>query len=142
MRVRDATDGDAAAVAGLLGELGYPVPPDEMARRLRRPGERVLLAEADGRPVALVALTIGPQLSHAAPVARVTVLVVAGTARRLGAGRRLMARAEELAREAGCEDIELTSGIRPEREAAHRFYGAIGYLRTSYRFWRPLGAGN
>ena len=35
----------------------------------------------------------------------------------------------------------LTSGIRPEREAAHRFYEALGYERTSYHFHRTLGGG-
>jgi GNAT superfamily N-acetyltransferase len=140
--VRDATPADAVAVAGLLGELGHPTSASEAARRLHRPGERVVLAESDGRAVGLTALTVGQQVSRSGPVARVTALVVSETARGRGVGRRLMARAEELAREAGCEGIELTSGLRPEREAAHRFYEAIGYERTSYRFWRPLGDGN
>lgn len=136
--VRDATTADAAAVAELLGELGYPAPPGEAAKRLRRPGERVLLADSEQLVVGLVALTIGPMLEHARPVARVTALVVRESSRRLGVGRRLMARAEELARDGGCAGIELTSAMRPEREAAHRFYEALGYERTSYRFWRPL----
>ncbi len=138
MTVRDAMTADAAAVAGLLGELGYPASPGEVATRLLRPGERVVLAESDQLAVGLAALTIGPMLQHARPVARVTALVVSEPARALGVGRRLMARAEELARDAGCAGIELTSAMRPERDAAHRFYEALGYERTSYRFWRPL----
>jgi GNAT superfamily N-acetyltransferase len=141
VRVRDATAADAATVAALLGELGYPTTAGAVATRLRRPGERVLLAESNGGAVGLVSMTVGSLLQYAGPVARVTALVVSEPARGLGAGRRLMARAEELAREAGCEGIELTSGIRPEREGAHRFYEALGYERTSYRFWRPLDAG-
>lgn len=140
MRIRDATPADAEDVAGLLGELGYPAAAGEVAARLQRPDERVLLAEADGRAVGLAAVAVGSLLQHPTPIARVTALVVSAPARGLGAGRRLMARAEELAREAGCGGIELTSGMRPEREAAHRFYEALGYERTSYRFWRPLGA--
>ncbi len=136
--VRDATPADAAAVAGLLGELGYPASPAEAAKRLQRPGERVLLAESDQLVVGLAALTIGPMLEHARPVARITALVVREPTRGRGVGRRLMARAEELARDAGCAGIELTSAMRPEREAAHRFYEILGYERTSYRFWRPL----
>jgi GNAT superfamily N-acetyltransferase len=49
-----------------------------------------------------------------------------------------MKRAVEWARNAGCEGIELTSGMRPEREAAHRFYEDLGFQKTSYRFWRPI----
>jgi GNAT superfamily N-acetyltransferase len=139
--IRDATAADAADVAALLGELGYPTTAGEAAERLRRPGARVVVAESAGRVVGLAALAVGSQLHHAAPVARITALVVSETARGHGAGRRLMARAEELARDAGCDDIELTSGIRPEREAAHRFYEALGYERTSYHFHRRLAGG-
>ena len=139
--VRDATTADAAAVVGLLGELGYPTPPGEAAKRMLRIGERVLLAESDGLVVGLASLTNGPMLEHARPVARVTALVVHAPARGLGVGRRLMARVEELARDAGCAGIELTSAIRPERDAAHRFYEMLGYERTSYRFWRTLDGG-
>lgn len=141
MTIRDATAADAAAVAALLGELGYPAASGEVVARLRRPGQRVLLAESEGRAVGLAALDIGSQLHHAGPVARVTALVVSEPARGLGAGRRLMTRAEDLAREAGCEGIELTSGIRPEREKAHHLYQALGYERTSYRFYRRLDGG-
>jgi GNAT superfamily N-acetyltransferase len=141
MRIRDATAADAADVAALLCELGYPTTAGEAADRLRRPDARVLLAESEGRVVGLAAIAVASQLHHAAPTARVTALVVSEAARGRGAGRRLMASAEELAREAGCHDIELTSGIRLEREAAHRFYEALGYERTSYRFHRRLGGG-
>jgi GNAT superfamily N-acetyltransferase len=138
LTVRDAGPDDAPAVAELLGELGYPISPREAAARLGRQGERVLLAELDGRVQGLVALSVGSLIQHARPLARVTALVVRESARGRGAGRRLMARAEELARAAGCAGVELTSGLRAEREAAHRFYEALGYVRTSHRFWRPL----
>jgi len=88
--------------------------------------------------VGLAALATGWQLPHARPLARVTALVVRASARGRGAGRRLMARAEQLAREAGCEGVELTSGLGPDREAAHRLYEALGYRRTSYRFCHRL----
>ncbi|HEY7202236.1 MAG TPA: GNAT family N-acetyltransferase [Candidatus Dormibacteraeota bacterium] len=139
--VRDAEPADAAGVAALLRELGYPTSPAETARRLARGGERVLVAESPAGPggvVGLAALTIGWQLPHARPLARVTALVVATAARGGGVGRALMARAEALAAEAGCDGVELTSALRPERAAAHRLYESLGYERTSARFWRPL----
>jgi ribosomal protein S18 acetylase RimI-like enzyme len=138
LTIREATPGDGGVVAELLGEMGRPCTPAEAAARLGRREERVLLAEAGDRVVGLAALTIGTLLSHSRPLARVTSLVVRAAARRDGVGRRLMARAEEIATQAGCEGVELTSGLRPDREAAHRFYESLGYERTSYRFWRPL----
>ena len=125
-------------MAGLLGELGYPVPPELARGRLGRPGERVLLAELDGEPVGLLSLAVLHHVTHARPLARVVAMVVRARARRGGVGRALMERAETLARAAGCEGVELTSANSPEREAAHRFYEALGYRVTSRRYWLPL----
>jgi GNAT superfamily N-acetyltransferase len=139
--VCDATAVDAAAVADLLGQLGYPVPVKEAQSRLRRAARHVILAESAGEALGLLELTFQRQITHARPLARVTAMVVRDSARRHGIGRRLMERAADLARAEGCEGIELTSAIRPEREAGHRFYEALGYERTSYRFWLPLQHG-
>ncbi len=138
LTVRDATAADAADVADLLAQLGYPLTLEEARSRLSRDGDHVILAESAGETVGLLALSVQVQITHALPVARVTAMVVRDSARRRGAGRVLMERAARLARELGCEGIELTSATRPGREAAHRFYEALGYRRTSIRFWRPL----
>ena len=137
-RVREVGPRDAAPLADLLGELGYPVSPAEVARRLGRDAEHVLVAEEGGQPVGMVAVTVELLIVHAAPVARITALVVGAAARRGGVGRLLVGAAVEWARTRGCEGVELTSGIRPERAASHRFYEGLGFARTSYRFWLPL----
>lgn len=136
--IRDARPGDAEGVAALLAELGYPVEVEEAGRRLASAAEQVLVADDGGRLAGLVAVVIGSQILAARPLARVTALVVRSDARRTGTGRRLMDAAVDLARERGCAGVELTSGIRPEREASHRFYEAYGFHRTSYRFSLPL----
>jgi len=136
--VRRASVVDAASAADLLGQLGYPMPVNEAQSRLRRATDHVLLAESGGEALGLLELTFQRQITHGRPLARVTALVVHDSARRNGVGRHLMEKAAELARARGCEEIEVTSAIRPEREASHRFYEALGYQRSSYRFWRPL----
>lgn len=138
LTLRSAVTDDAAAVALLLGQLGYPVSASEALSRLNREGARVILAEAAGEALGLLELTVQLQITHARPVARVTAMVVRDSARRHGVGRRLMERAAELARTEGCEGIELTSGIEPGRRDAHRFYETLGFERASYKFWRPL----
>jgi GNAT superfamily N-acetyltransferase len=57
-------------------------------------------------------------------------MVVLGSVRRRGVGRRLMESAAGAAREVGCEGIELTAPITPDRADAHRFYEDLGYVRT------------
>jgi ribosomal protein S18 acetylase RimI-like enzyme len=69
-----------------------------------------------------------------------TAMIVGASHRRLGVGRRLVEVAVAHARNEGCDGIELTSGLRPEREAAHRFYEALGFERTSYRYWKGLSS--
>jgi hypothetical protein len=49
-----------------------------------------------------------------------------------------MQHAVRWARNAGCEGIELTSGIRAERELAHKVYEGVSFVRTSCSFWLPL----
>jgi ribosomal protein S18 acetylase RimI-like enzyme len=138
VRIRDGGPRDAPEIAALLGELGYPIDSSMAAARLLRRTERVLLAEERGSALGLVAVGVSTTLTHARPVGRLTALVVREGARGRGVGRALVLEALRLAAAAGCEGLELTSGLGPERAAAHRFYESLGFERTSYRFWLSL----
>lgn len=122
----------------LLSELGYPVSAAEAAERLTRAQETVLVADEGSRLMGLLAIWSQLPITHARPTARVTALVVRSEAQGRGVGRRLLEHAVGWAREAGCEGIELTSGLRPERERAHAFYETFGFQRTSLRYWLAL----
>jgi GNAT superfamily N-acetyltransferase len=127
--VREAAGGDAAAIAGLLTELGYPHSPDAARSRLEAwvGGERrsLLLATEDGAPIGLVAVAAMPYLERAGSWARVVALAVAAAHRRRGVGRRLVAAAEDVAVRWGCATIEVTSARR--RTESHPFYLDLGY---------------
>ncbi|GAB3424977.1 GNAT family N-acetyltransferase [Flindersiella endophytica] len=137
--IRPATLTDAAAVTGLLHQLGYPantVP--EVRERLAvwaaSPSDAsvlVAVAGADGcgrereRVVGVVAVAAVPYLEKPGRWARIVALVVADDARSQGVGRRLVSAAETAARDLGCVATELTSARR--RVRAHAFYRANGY---------------
>jgi hypothetical protein len=53
-------------------------------------------------------------------------------------GERIELRLRELAREAGCGQIRLDSGV--QRKRAHRFYFRRGYAIESFNFGAPLDA--
>jgi GNAT superfamily N-acetyltransferase len=133
-------DGDCAAVAALLAELGYPAEPAEARERLARlsadPASRALVAERDGAVVGAATLTATPLLERPAPSARLTALVVAERARRRGVARALVERAIEEARALGCFRLEVTS--RPDRADAVSFYEALGFEERPRRLVRPL----
>jgi ribosomal protein S18 acetylase RimI-like enzyme len=58
-------------------------------------------------------------------MANILGLVVSNKYRKLGYGKALMNEIEKWAKSAGCKGIRLNSGSH--REAAHKFYEAIGY---------------
>ena len=59
-------------------------------------------------------------------------------ARGAGHAAALFAWLEEEAARAGCDQLHLDSGVRPERETAHRFYFNHGLRIGAYHFQRPL----
>jgi GNAT superfamily N-acetyltransferase len=141
MTIRSAVPDDAASVAALLAELGYPDNPVESVhRRLEawaaEPRSTVLVACQNGVVVGVVAVSAIPFLEYDAWWGRVVALVTAESVRGQGIGRRLMAAAEDAAREFGCSLMEVTSANR--REPAHAFYRDLGYSNYSDRSGRFL----
>ena len=141
-RIRPGTPEDAAAVSALLRELGYPVSIPLAAEQIRDLSvsgwDAIVLAEADGIVVGLLASHRCRMLQYARPVMRITALVVGRNARRHGVGRLLMRHAEQIAVAEGCEFVELTSAAH--RAEAHAFYRSIGYEANSLRFCKLPGA--
>lgn len=144
-QVRAARPEDAAALAGLLDELGFPAAAEVVVQRLaalERSGEATLVGLDDGGATAgggvqgFVTVHVTPVLHRPTPVGRMTALVVTSRARRRGLGRALVAAAEAYLAEAGCALVEVTSNR--DLAGAHAFYGRLGYALTSYRFRKAL----
>lgn len=140
--IREATEQDAAAIAELAGELGYPAPPETMQ-------ERIKTIAASSTDVLFVA--IGPKREKLAWLqvhcchliesgfrAEIVGLVVSRNARRIGLGRALVARAERWAANLGAKAIVVRSNIK--RAEAHEFYPALGYTaaKTQHVYRKEL----
>jgi GNAT superfamily N-acetyltransferase len=141
VHIREAWLDDAEAVAGLLGQLGYPADAAAVAGRL----ERVLASEADlllvsvdgGRVVGLAGLQVGLALEYDGPVGKLSELVVDEGCRRRGVGEALVSAVEREARARGCVLLFLTTAAR--RKDAHAFYERIGFEETGSRYVKLLG---
>jgi N-acetylglutamate synthase-like GNAT family acetyltransferase len=138
--IRDARPDDAAELAELLGQLGYPAEADAVGRRLERLGasdvDRLLVAEAGGRIVGLVGVHVSHSLEYDRDAAKLSALVVDEGRRGTGVGRALVAAAEAEARARDCELLFLTTAER--RTGAHTFYRALGFEETGRRFAKVL----
>jgi ribosomal protein S18 acetylase RimI-like enzyme len=140
--IREARADDAASIAALLTELGYPTEENRARTRLERlqaePTTKVLVAEAEegGDVVGVSAIRAEALLEHDRPAARLLALVVAKDYRRRGVASALVEAAEAQAQALGCFRIVLTSA--DHRDDARRFYLTAGYEQTGRRFAKEL----
>ena len=140
MRLRAARPADAAPIAELLGQLGYPVAPDVLVHRVERlaasTADEIWLAEEDAEVVGLAGLHVSDSLEHDGPVAKISALIVDERLRGKGIGAALVDAAEDEARRRGCVLIFLTTAER--RKEAHGFYRRLGFEETGRRFAKSL----
>lgn len=143
---REATRVDVPAVVALLADdvLGHGRESADMAPYLSafdamqdEGGNRLIVAEQDGRVVACYQLTLISGLSLTATRrGQVEGVRVAADLRGRGLGAALMADAEARARAAGCQLIQLTTNAT--RTDAHRFYARLGFTPSHIGFKKPL----
>ena len=135
MTVRRAELRDAAAIAPLTTELGYPTDSATSHLRLTRllPSERdaIFVAESDGRVIGWIHVSVVELLETDRHVV-INGLVVGEAFRSRGAGILLLQAGEAWAREQGVDRIRVRSNII--RERAHRFYEREGYGKTKQSF--------
>ena len=140
--VRRARKEDAAAIAGLAGQLGYPSTKEQVERRLERvltDSEHALfVAEMPGERIGGWLHAFSYHVVESDPRVEVAGLVVDETQRGTGVGRLLMQSAEDWAREKSYTGVGLRSNI--VRHAAHAFYQSIGYKipKTQHVFRKEL----
>jgi GNAT superfamily N-acetyltransferase len=129
--IRGALASDAAEMARLSAELGYPVSLAEMIRRLQRllaDGRHHVLVAADGASL-LGWVHVEHRCSlEAGERSELMGMVVDPAARRRGLGRSLVEQAESWSLARGLPAIVVRSNAA--RELSHPFYEALGYSRS------------
>ena len=129
MNIREATASDAAALAALCTQLGYPAQPGEAVERLAAlgPGGAVLVAEENGAVLGWIHVC-GVRFFQSPPFAEVGGLVVDEASRGRGAGKLLLEAGARWAAEHGYGKLRVRSNV--VREDAHRFYEREGFQRV------------
>jgi ribosomal protein S18 acetylase RimI-like enzyme len=144
IRIRAAKLSDAPGLAGLMCELGYETTSDEMRMRLQLivKDERysTFVANIGNELCGIIGTLTHVSYEHNDPSGKIVALVVSKKRRRSGVGRALIAVAEKDFAKRSVKRVTLTT--RFEREDAHRFYEALGYLQTGFRFGKNLMPGS
>ena len=129
--IRVATPSDAAAIARLTAELGYPLDEGAAAQRIAELGamerEQLLVAEADGAVVAWIHGAMRVSVT-APPTVEIVGLVVEQERRGEGIGSHLVRAIEAWAMERGAERLRVRSQVK--RVESHAFYLRRGYEET------------
>ena len=142
LKIRRGKGADAAQIAVLTGQLGYPATTAQIRERLRRvqpvSQNAVFVADAPNYGVIGWLHVSKEPLLESEMRAEVNGLVVAEGQRSLGAGAQLLAAAEEWAHKHGCKEMSVRSNVI--RERAHKFYERNGYehFKTQKSFRKPL----
>jgi ribosomal protein S18 acetylase RimI-like enzyme len=129
VKIRRARQTDAARVAELSGQLGYPTTARAMTGRLklalREKNGACFVAETSANGVVGWAHVSVTPLLEVERRAELNGLVVDERVRSHGAGWRLLQAAEEWAGQKRCKGMSVRSNVL--RERAHGFYERHGY---------------
>jgi GNAT superfamily N-acetyltransferase len=141
LKIRKAGRKDAARIAELSGQLGYPASAKEIVQRMKRMRpvslHAVFVAESECGVAGWIHVSVTPLLEVALR-AEVNGLIMDETQRSLGAGAKLLEAAEKWATTKGCTNMSVRSNVI--RERAHAFYSRNGYehYKTQKAFRKPL----
>jgi GNAT superfamily N-acetyltransferase len=141
-RVRTAQLEDAASIAVLSGQLGYPCSAASLGRRLRsllsKPDHAIWVAENKGGGVAGWIHVFVHQVLESDRQAEIGGLVIDENFRGQGAGKALVERAERWAKARRLNSVYVRSNII--RKEAHVFYQKQGYkiIKTQHAFRKDL----
>ncbi len=146
---RYAAEADLPAIVALLADdefgenreqSGATVAPEYVeafSQMQKMPGNRILLAEQDGKIVAALHLAFVPGLSRKGTKRAIIEAVrVASDARGQNIGTAIMKQAISESRAAGCKLVQLTSDKR--RARAHLFYRRLGFEQSHIGFKKDL----
>ncbi|WP_295972140.1 GNAT family N-acetyltransferase [uncultured Xanthomonas sp.] len=140
LKIRNAAMADRQAIVALMAALDYAGTEDFIEARLTQllahPDAALLVAATGDDVLGVLSLHFLPQLALAGDICRISYFCVGNRARGAGVGQRLLAEGEALARQRGCDRLEVHCHSR--RERAHAFYRREGFVEAPTYFARSL----
>ena len=138
--IRPVEAKDAARLAELMTQLGYPSTEPQLCARIARiaedPTAGAFVAEVDGRVVGMIGLLLHRGYEFDGYQGEITPLVVDEVARGRGIGRALTRVGEAWFRDHGVARVKINTAHH--RREAHAFYEHLGYRSTGLRVVKML----
>jgi predicted N-acetyltransferase YhbS len=135
LALRAPREADAARIARLLDQFGYPADAANVGSRLARmianPATYALVAIADRTVIGIGAMHFIDILEGDRPLAALVLLIVDERHREQGVGTALVEALEHEAEARGSFGVSVHSG--KQRIGAHAFYERLGYELTGER---------
>ncbi|QSX29781.1 GNAT family N-acetyltransferase [Shewanella cyperi] len=129
--IRVATSEDAAAIALLSSELGYPASAEaiqeRLARLLNNSSHKIYVATQGDNILGWIACE-RRLLLESGEVFEIVGLVVSKAARRKNVGRQLVTAAERWAEALSARALRVRSNV--QRQESHPFYQALGFEKS------------
>jgi GNAT superfamily N-acetyltransferase len=140
MILQPETDEQILATHAVMSQLRPHLSADDYLQRVRRmmrtDGYRLAAAADDDGVARGVAGYRFIEMLYCGKILVVDDLVTDEDTRSRGFGKQLLDWLVELARERGCEQLHLDSGV--QRHRAHRFYFREGLVVNAFHFWRAV----
>jgi GNAT superfamily N-acetyltransferase len=142
VRIRRAERGDAAALADLMTQLGYPTRASEMEMRMEDisadKNYATFVAVDEGKVCGMIGTFTRYSYEHNNPSGRILALVVSEKMRGRGVGHALIMAAEADFARRNVRRVAVNA--RFERTQAHAFYEGLGYTKNGFRLVKELAA--
>lgn len=140
MNIRFAKSEDTQTICDLLKQMGYLQPLTLIQKKFELlnndSNSKILVAEEEDKICGFLSLYFIPQIALQGDFAKICYLCVDEKMRSKGVGHLLVQEAERLARQRGCDRMELHSGM--QRPLAHQFYLREGYVEAPKYFRKAL----
>ena len=138
--IRPAETADAAALAELMTQLGYPTRTSEMEMRMETicadKNYATFVAVSEGRVCGMIGTRISCSFEHNSPGGAILALVVSEKIRGRGVGHALIAAAENDFAQRNIRRVAVYTHFR--RTEAHEFYEKLGYTKNGFRLVKEL----
>lgn len=139
MHIRQGTREDAASLTSLLEQLGHPLTETEVETKIglfTDAGYRLLVCEVENKTVGFLSLHWFDKFHSVEKTGRITALCVDASVRDMGIGAALVHAGEQLLKDHGCREVEVTTNLR--RSLTPEFYRKNGYEEHSRHFIKSL----